>query len=321
MRRRDFLSCAGGTLLSWPLAAHAQRSKQARIGVLVIGNADADLFGKELRAALRGLGHVEGQTVVLDIRSADGQLSRLPALAADLVQQKSDAIIALYTPCIVAAAQATRDIPIIMLTGDALATGQITSLSRPGGNLTGLSLMAAETHAKCVELFKDMLPSTRNIAAIGNAADPSFAKVFLEHTQRAGGSLGVEIHPVTVRGVPELDAAFAKAAAQKMDAVVFQGSLPTKRLVELAHDHRMPTATTPRAFPEIGGLMAYGADGPNVYRRAAVYAHKILQGENPAEMPVEQPTKFELVINLKTAKALDLAVPATLIVRADQLIE
>src|SRR5882672_9794700 len=161
MRRRDFLSCTGGALLSWPLAARAQRSKTARIGALVIGNADADLFGKELRAALRGLGHVEGQTVVLDIRSADGQLGRLPALAADLVQQMSDVIIALYTPCIVAASQATRDIPIIMLAGDALATGQITSLSRPGGNLTGLSLMAAETHAKCVELFKDMLPATR----------------------------------------------------------------------------------------------------------------------------------------------------------------
>ena len=321
MRRRDFLSCVGGALLSWPLAARAQRSKTARIGALIIGNADADQFGKELRAALRGLGHVEGQTVVLDIRSADGQIGRLPALAADLVQQKSDVIIALFTPCIIAATQATREIPIVMIAGDALATGQITSLSRPGGNITGLSMMAGETHAKCVEIFKDMLPSTRSIAAIGNAADPSFAKIFLEHIQRAGTSVGVEIQLATVRGIPELDAAFAKVVAQKVDAVVFQGSLPTKRLAELALEHSMPTATTPRVFAEIGGLMAYGADGPKLYRRAAVYAHKILQGENPADMPVEQPTKFELVINLKTAKALGLTIPATVIVRADELIE
>jgi putative ABC transport system substrate-binding protein len=321
MKRRDFVAFLGGAA-AWPFAAHAQPSKTKRIGGLVIGNADATVFRKELRSALLALGHIEGQTFVLDIRSAEGQLGRLPNLAADLVKQKSDVIVALFTPCIVAATQATREIPIVMLAGDALATGQITSLARPGGNITGVSMMAAETHAKCVELFKDIIPGARRVAAIANASDPTFAKVFLEHVQRAGSSVSVEIHPaITVSSAADLDAAFAKIVAEKADALVYQGSLPTQRLADLSLQHRIPTATSVRVFTELGGLMSYSADGPVIYRLAAIYTHKILKGENPARMPVEQPTKFELVINLKTAKVLGLTVPANVLVRADELIE
>jgi putative ABC transport system substrate-binding protein len=321
MHRRRFMALAAGAAIA-PVAARAQSARLHRIGALVIGNADVGPFGKELRAALRALGHTEGQSFLLDIRSAEGQLGRLPDLAAELVRQKSDVIVALFTPCILAAAKATRDIPIVMVAGDAFATGLIESLSRPGGNVTGVSQMAAETHAKCIELFKDMLPSARRIAAFGNAADPAFARVFMDHVHRAGQDASVDIRPaVLVGSAAELDAAFAEAAKGKADAVVYQGSLPTQRLADLARANRLPTATTPRVFPMIGGLMSYGADGPLLYRRAALFAHRILQGSQPAEMPVEQPTKFELVINLNTAKELGLTVPPSLLARADELIE
>ena len=229
---------------------------------------------------------------------------------------------ALFTPCALAAKQATREIPIVILSGDPLGTGLVESLSRPGANITGLSQMGAETHAKCVELFRDMLPSARRVAVIANAADPVFAKSFLEQAHRAGSGTGTEISPVVmVRGPDELEAAFATAVKEKADAVVYQASLPTKRVADLAIAHRLPTATTIRAFAEIGGLMAYGADGPVLNRRAATFVDKILRGEKPADIPVEQPTKFNLVINLKTAKAIGITVPPTLLARADEVIE
>jgi ABC-type uncharacterized transport system substrate-binding protein len=182
--------------------------------------------------------------------------------------------------------------------------------------------MAAETHSKCVELFRDMLPSARRVAMIANAADPVFAKSFLEQAHLAGSGTGTEISPVVmVRGPDELEAAFAAAVKEKADALVFQGSLPTKRMVELALAHRLPTATTIRAFAEIGGLMSYTADNEVLFRRAGTFVHKILRGEKPADIPVEQPTKFDLVINLKTARAIGITVPPTLLARADEVIE
>ena len=320
MKRREFI--IGGAAAAWPMGAWAQQSQMKRIGALVIGNADVPSFGKEIREGLRELGHIEGQNYALDFRSAEGQLSRWPGLAAELVRLKVDVIVALFTPCALAAKQATRDIPIVILSGDPLGTGLVDSLSRPGANVTGLSQMAAEATSKNVELFRDMLPSARRIAVMVNAADPVFAKSLLEQAQRAGAGTGSDISPVvTVHGPDDLEAAFAKVVKEKADAMIFQGSLPTKRMAELAIARRLPAATGQRAFAETGGLMAYGANAPALNRRAAAFVDKILRGEKPANIPVEQPTKFDLVLNLKTAKAIGLIIPPTLIARADEVIE
>jgi len=292
-----------------------------RIGALVIGNADAPSFLTELRKGLRDLGRIEGQNYAIELRSAEGQLGRLPQLAAELVGLKVDVIVALFTPCALAAKQATHEIPIVILSGDPIGTGLVQSLSRPGANVTGLSQMGAETHAKCIELFRDMLPSARRIAVIANAADPVFAKSFLDQAHRAGSGTGSEIISITIRGPDELEAGFATAVKEKADAVVYQASLPTKRAADLAIAHRLSAATIIRAFAEVGGLMAFGADAPSLNRRAATFVDKILRGEKPADIPVEQPTKFNLVINLKTAKTIGVTVPPTLIARADEVIE
>ena len=320
MRRREFLGTLGGAV-AWPIVARAQQSQMKRIGALVIGNADAPSFLTELREGLRDLGRIEGQNYAIELRSAEGQLGRLPQLAAELVGLKVDVIVALFTPCALAAKQATHEIPIVILSGDPIGTGLVQSLSRPGANVTGLSQMGAEAHAKCVELFRDMLPSARRIAVIANAADPVFAKSFLDQAHRAGSGTGSEIISMTIRGPDELEAGFATAAKEKADAVVFQASLPTKRAADLAIAHRLPAATIIRAFAEVGGLMAFGADAPSLNRRAATFVDKILRGEKPADIPVEQPTKFNLVINLKTAKTIGVTVPPTLLSRADEVIE
>jgi putative ABC transport system substrate-binding protein len=320
MKRRKFIALMGGAAV-WPLGAFAQQSKMRRVGVLLIGNADKESFQKELREGLRELGHTEGQNILFEFRSAEENLSRLPELAAELVRLKVDVIVALYTPCGLAAKEATRDIPIVLLTGDPLGTGLVTSLARPGGNITGLSMMAAETHGKLVELLRDMMPATRRVAVIANAADPAFAKLVLEQVDLAGRITGIEIQPIMARGSEELDVAFAAAVKGRADAVVVQGSLSTKRATDLALEHHLPAAGLSRSFADVGGLMSYGADGPDLFRRSAQFVHKILQGNKPLDMPVEQPTKFELVINLKTAKALGIEVPLFFQQRADVVIE
>jgi putative tryptophan/tyrosine transport system substrate-binding protein len=320
MRRREFITLIGGAV-AWPLAARAQQSKVSRIGALYIGLADEESFKKELREGLRELGHVEGHNIAFEFRSAEGKLDRLPELAAALVRLKIDVIVALYTPCGLAAKEATREIPIVLLTGDPLGTGLVASLARPGANITGLSMMAAETHGKLVELFRDMLPAVRHVAVLTNAADPVFAKLVLEQVALAGRITGLEIQPITVSGPEELDAAFAAMVSGRADAVVVQGSLSTKRVADLALENRLPAASLSRSFADVGGLMSYGADGPALFRRSALFVHKILQGNKPAEIPVEQPTKFELVVNLKTANALGIDIPLFFQQRADEVIE
>src|SRR3954447_12878750 len=293
MKRRAFLGVLGSGA-AWPLIARAQQ-KLSRIGVLVIGNADVPLFGSELREGLRELGRIEGQDYLIEFRSAEGQLGRLPELASELVRLKVDLIIALFTPCAIAAKQATREIPIVIVTGDPLGTGLVESLSRPGGNITGLSQMGAETHGKCVEILRDMLPSAKRVALIANAADPVFARSFLEHARLAGSGSPDQIGPiVTIGDTHDLDAAFESVVKARADAVVFQASLPTKRMAELALQHRLPAATIIRAFAEIGGLISYGSDGPALFRRTATFVHKVLAGERPGNIPVEQATKFNL---------------------------
>jgi putative ABC transport system substrate-binding protein len=321
MRRREFITLLGGAV-AWSPAARGQPSKVARVGVLYIGLADGESFKEELRAGLRELGYVEGQNIAFEFRSAEGKLDQLPELAAELVRLKVDVIVALYTPCALAAKQATREIPIVIAAGEPLETGIVASLARPGENITGLSMMSSVLFGKCVELFRDMLASTRKVAVLTNAADPLFAKLIVDQAERAGRGTGIDIQPITVRGPDEeLDAAFGAMVRERADAVVIQGSLSTKRIADLALAHRLPAASTTRGFADIGGLMSYGADGPALFRQGAQFVHRILKGQQPNDLPIEQPTKFELAINLKTARAIGLTIPEAFLLRADTLLE
>jgi len=324
VRRRDFIAVVGNAAIAWPRAARAQEKKIDRVGVLLLDNAAAVLsasFLGAVRDELRKAGYVEQQNVLFDFVSAEGKIDRLPKLAAVLVASKVDLIVALLTPCAHAAQQATREIPIVAYAGDPVETGLVASLARPGGNITGVSAMTSQLHGKCVELLKDMLPSTHRIGAIINAADTS-SKPILDQIQNAGKMTGIEIAPtVFVRSPGEIDAAFTAVKKEGADAVILQGSIPTKIAAELALAHRLPAATAFRPFAEAGGLMSYSVSFAEAFQMTAISAVKILHGAKPADLPVEQPTKFDLVINMKTANALGLTVPPTLIARADEVIE
>ena len=321
MKRREFITLISGVAAVWPVAGRAQRSKIPRIGALVLTNEDGESFGKELRAGLREHGLVESQNFAFELRSAAGNPDLLPDLAAELVRSKVDLLAAIFTPCALAAKQATREIPIFAIAGDPVGTGLVGSLARPGGNITGLSNMGAETGGKCLELFRDMLPSLRRVGVLANPVDP-FSKSIVEQIQVAGRTAGIDIGPIVmVRGLSDVEAGFSALARDRADALVVPGIFFANTIADLAIRYRLPSASVLRSFADAGGLMSYGADIPHMYRRSAVFVHKILQGTKPADLPVEQPTKFELVINLKTAKAIGLDVPIFLQQRADEVIE
>jgi putative ABC transport system substrate-binding protein len=320
MRRREVITLIGGSAAAWSVTARAQQTRVSRVGVLLLGNAHADFFRKEFREELRKSGYVEGQNLALEIRSAEEKIDRLPTLAAELVSLKVDVIVAVYTPCGFAAQKATREIPIVVVAGDPLASGLVHSVARPGGNITGISLMAVELHGKCVELLHDMIPSMRRIGGIANAADP-FSKQTLESFELASKTTGLEIASAVVRTRDEIDAAIAMLKKQGAEAIVVQGSLTSKNVADLALQHHLPSASGTRSFAEAGGLLSYGADELGAFRRSASLVIKILQGGKPAEMPVEQATKFEMLINLKTAKLLGVEVPLFFQQRADEVIE
>jgi putative ABC transport system substrate-binding protein len=316
MRRREFIALLGGAAATWPLAAGAQQPKVPTIGVLVIGNISPEEFWREFRQGLRDLGYIEGQNIRFEFRSAEGQIDRLPELAAELVRLKVDVIVTWFTPTAVAAKQATRDIPIVMAeTGDPIGTGLVASLPRPGGNVTGIASVTAELAGKSVQLIRDMLPSARRVTAVANATDP-FSKPFLEQIQLGGEATGTAINPIRISNNEEFESAFAAMERDRPDAIIVQPSLPSKRAAELALQHRVPAVSVPRC-----GLMSYSAIYADLFRKAAVYVDKILKGARPADLPVEQPTRFQLVINMKTANALGITVPATLLARADEVIE
>jgi putative tryptophan/tyrosine transport system substrate-binding protein len=320
MRRREFLTFASVAVLS-PLASAAQQPKVPTIGALVIGNTDPEEFWRVFRQGLRDLGYVEGQNIRFEFRSAEGQANRLPELAAELVRLKVDVIVTWFTPPTQAAKQATRQIPIVMAdAGDPVGMGLVASLARPGGNVTGIAGMTAELSGKCIELIREMLPAARRVTALANATDP-FSKPFLEQVQLGGEATGTTINPIKTSSREEFEAAFAAMEKERPDAVIVQPSLPSKRAAELALKHRVPAVSVPRRFAEEGGLMSYSPRIADLYRKAAVYVDKILKGAQPADLPLEQPTIFELVINLKTAKALGLTVPPIFLARADELIE
>ena len=321
MRRRDFIKVVAGSVAGWPLVARAQQPKVPTIGALVIGNADPEEFWREFQQGLRDLGYVEGQNVRFEFRSAEGQVERVPELADELVRLQVDVIVTWFTPTTRAAKQATSQIPIVMAdAGDPVGTGLVASLPRPGGNVTGIAGVTAELSGKCIELIRELLPAARRVTALANAIDP-FSKPFLEHVQLAGEATGITISPVRISSREEFEGAFTAMEKERPDAVIVQPSLPSKRAAELALKHHVPAVSVPRWFAEEGGLMAYSARFADLYRKAAVYVDKILKGAQPADLPVEQPTIFELVINLRTAKALGLSVPPAFIARADKVIE
>jgi putative tryptophan/tyrosine transport system substrate-binding protein len=320
MRRREFITLLGSAAI-WPLAARAQQRKVPTIGVLVVGAPGSEQFWQLFQKAMRELGYVEGQSIRYEFRSDQGEGSRLPELAAELVRLKVDLIVTWFTPAAKAAKQATREIPIVMaLAGDPLGTGLIESLNRPGGNITGMAGVTAELAGKSVEVIRELLPSAHRIVALANAPDP-FSKPFLEHIRLGGVATGMTIDAKMIRSGEDLDAAFSEMEKERPDAVIVQPSLPSKRSAELAVSYRIPAVSAVRGFVDEGGLMSYAAAEADMYGQAVDYVDKILKGAKPADLPVQQPTKFVLIINMKTAKALGLTVPPALLVRADEVIE
>jgi putative ABC transport system substrate-binding protein len=321
MRRRDLFALFGGAAAFWPLAGIAQQGKVPTIGVLVVGSPGSEQFWRLFREVMQDMGYIEGQNIRYEFRSDQGQVSRLPELAAELVRLKVDLIVTWFTPAAQAAKQATREIPIVMmLVGNPVETGLVESLPRPGGNITGMAGVGAELAGKSVQLIRDMLPSGRRIVALANAPDP-FSKPFLEYIQRSGAATGTTIDPIMIQRADELEAAFQAMEQNRPDAVIVQPSLPTKRAAELAVKYRIPAVSVVRAFVEQGGLMSFVSAEIDMYRRGAIYVDKILRGAKPADLPVQQPTKFELIINMKTAKAIGLTVPPAFLARADEVIE
>jgi putative ABC transport system substrate-binding protein len=317
VRRREFVTFLGGAA-AWPLAAGAQQGERMRrVGVLLVSGPEP--LGP-FREALGDLGYVEGKNIQIEVRSAQGQDTRLPELAAELVRSRVDVIIAVQTPAAHAAKNATRDIPIVVMAGDPIATGLISNLARPEGNVTGLSGTAAEAAAKSLELIAEIKPGARRVGVLGNADDP-FMKPFFEQIQRGAPGVRLEVHQVSVRGSDELNGAFATIARERADAVVIQGSLPVKLTVDLALKYQLPSFSTQKSAVQAGILMSYSSSFAERGRIIANYVDQILKGAKPADLPVQQPTRYELAINLQTAKALGLTIPESFLARADEVIE
>jgi putative ABC transport system substrate-binding protein len=318
-------------LLTAP-TTHAQPPAQvARIGYLVTGGLDSPetrVLLDAFRQGLRERGYVEGQNIVVEYRAADGQLERFPALAAELVQLKPEVIVAQGTPAARAAQQATTTIPIVTpVMGDPVGDGLVASLARPGGNITGLTFLGPELVAKRLELLTEALPSVSRVAALWHrgAYAERTTSAMVQETEAAARTLGVQLQLVEVRGPDEFERAFSTMTSARADALlVFPSAMlfnERRRLVDLAARHRLPAMYQLREFVELGGFMAYGASITDLIRRSATHVDKILKGAKPADLPVEQPTQFELVINLKTAKALGLTMPPTLLFQADKVIQ
>jgi ABC-type uncharacterized transport system substrate-binding protein len=327
MRRREFIALIVGAAMTWPLVARGQQpGKVYRIGTLSAGTAPpSELKGLFIAEHLRDLGWVEGRNIVFERRFAENQLTQLPELAAELVRLNVDVIVAVGTLAPLAAKRATTTIPIVMsAAGDPLGSGLVASLARPGGNVTGMSMMVPDMGGKRLELIKELMPQISRVAVVWNAANPYPGLVFKEAVS-AARTLGIHLVSVEVRAPEDFDGALETMMQKRPDAMMTVEDPLTfaerKRVVDFTATYRLPAIHGVREFADVGGLMSYGVSLGDLNRRAAGYVDKILRGAKPADLPVEQPTKFELVINLKTAKALGLTVPPTLLARADEVIE
>ena len=315
-------------LLGAPLAAEAQPGKVFRIGILATVSP-GDPAGARLWEAffqgLRELGYVEGQNIAVERRFSEGKAERLPDLAAELVRLKVDVIVAGGSPPPIAAKRATGTIPIVMTNqSDPAGSGLVASLARPGGNITGLSLLSPELVGKQLELLKEVIPRVSRVAVLRNPTNETHA-LSLKELEDAARSLRVQLQMFQARDPDEFDRAFVAMARERVRTLLILGDpmffLHRTRIADLAAKQRLPTMAVAREFAEAGGLMAYGPNLSDLLRRAATFVDKILKGAQPADLPVEQPTKFELVINLKTAKALGLTIPPSILVRADHVIQ
>jgi putative ABC transport system substrate-binding protein len=318
--RRQFISILGGSAFAWSLAVRAQPGAIRRIGFLCLGNPDPAAFIKALRETLRDLGYSEGQNIQFEIRSAGGKETELAALAAQLVALKVSVLVAFQTPAATAAKQATTEIPIVIECADPVGQGFVASLSRPGGNITGLGAVTADIGPKNLEVIREFLPTARRVAVLANANDP-FSEPFLEQIRLGAGQLNIEIKTVMVHSADDIDAEIADVVKWQPEALIVQPSLPEQQIASLALRYRLPAVSPTSGFGKLGGLASYSADLDALYRRCATYVDKILKGSDPSDLPVELPTKFWLAVNVKTAKALGIAVPQAILARADEVIE
>lgn len=324
--RRELLIAIGTGALAAPLASFAQQQgKVRRIGFLGVSTASGyESRIAALRAGLRALGYVEGTNVVIEFRWAEGKYERLPQLAAELVRSKVEIIVTYGTPGTLACKQATSTIPIVMATaGDAVATSLVASIARPGGNITGSTFFNPELAAKRLELLRESLPRTRRVAALINPGNPAIGPV-LQAMEPTAKSLKLELQKVEVRAPEELESVFSTMVAGRVDAVVVveDGMLNAnaKRIADLSVGKRLPLIGAPE-LAEFGALMAFGVDQLPMFRRAAYFVDKILKGAKPGDIPIERATKFEMIVNLKTAKAFGVKFPQSILVRADKVIE
>jgi len=312
-------------VLSFPVAAQ-QLTKVQRIGYLTLGSGPAEPE-VEFKQRLRDLGWVEGQNIIIEYRWAVNDMDRLAVLAEELVRMKVDVVVASATPAIQAAKNATRTIPIVMAAAaDPVGIGFVASLARPGGNITGLSLQSPELAGKRLELLKEIVPKLTRVAFLAHGGDPAH-KLFVKEAQDVAPTIGIQIQPVVIKGPAEFEVAFSAMIRERAGALVvaplFTGSALGlgPQVADLAAKNRLPAVSDGIRFPEAGGLMSYGANRLDLVRRAAVYVDKILKGTKPADLPVEQPTKFEFIVNLKAAKQIGLTIPPNVLVRADKVIK
>jgi ABC-type uncharacterized transport system substrate-binding protein len=322
VRRRAFITLLGGAAATWPIAARAQQTAIPVVGVLD-SVAQASIFSA-FRGGLNDAGYVVGRNVVLDVRSTD-RYDQLPALAADLVSGQPAVLVALGGPATPAAKAATTTIPIVFsIGGDPVELGFVANIGRPGGNITGATFFTAHLLQKQVGLMRELLPKARAFGVLVNPRNPR-AGADLASVRAAANTLGIEVHSANASGKSDFEAAFALFQSTHTDALVILGDPVADRergsLAELAVRHSLPAMYFSRGFPQVAGLISYGASAADAHRQAGHYTGRILRGEKPADLPIVQPTKFELVINLKTAKALGLEVPPTLLATADEVIE
>jgi putative ABC transport system substrate-binding protein len=336
MKRRAFIALLGGAafLPSYlgPLAGRAQQApKVARIGYLIVGSLESPEARNSLDAFRQGLyelGYIEGQNIVIEYRAADGKIDRLPALATELSRLKLDLIVAQATPAGLAAQQAFTTTPIVVTAmGDPVRDGLVASLARPAGNITGATFLGPELVPKRLALLREVLPKISRVAVLWHpgAFGERTMRDMLNEIAEAAGALGMQLQLVEVREPNELDQAFSRMARERAEALFqFPSAMlfsERRRIVELAAMHRLPSMFNEREFVQLGGLISYGVSIADLGRRSVTYVDKILKGAKPSDLPVEQPTKFELVVNLKTAKTLGVEIPATVLARADEVIE
>jgi ABC-type uncharacterized transport system substrate-binding protein len=327
MRRRAFITLLAGAV-GWPLAARAQQQTKtaapARVGLLTVSPPTPAMLNA-FREGMREHGYVEGQNLSIDVRWPRGSTEEISALAVDLANANLDVIVAWATPSVLALQRATSTVPIVMVSvGDPLGSGFVASLARPGANITGLSNITADLSGKLLELFSELVPNLKHVGIVSNSYNPNVA-VQLRQTEEAARSLGLRSRIVDASAAEDFERAFARLSAEGVDGVVLLADPlvlgHAQRIAELAQATRLPTAFQRRENVEAGGLMSYGSDLVAQFRQATFYVDRILRGTKPADLPVEQPTKYNLVINQKAAKVLGLKIPQTLLVAADELIE